>query len=188
MNSSDEDLIKGCIENNKFYQNLFYKRFWNKCHYIAFYYTGDYYAKDIVQDSFIKIFNNLNNYSGKSLNNWVVTTTVNTAIDFLRRKKEFLLLSKEENKNYIEELYSENPEDELNKLSAIELFENKYKIPYCKLFEIIDSLPKMKKEIFKLYVFDNLTHEEISQYLQIKNVSSRAGYFIAKKMILNKIK
>ena len=63
---SDDDLIRGCRENNRKIQEMFYRRYAKAMYNLCLIYESDRdNAKDILQEAFVKIFRNINNFDGK---------------------------------------------------------------------------------------------------------------------------
>jgi len=57
----DHDIIKGCLQNNASMQKMLYDKYAAKMYGIALRYAHSQEdAKDILQDGFIKVFQNLN--------------------------------------------------------------------------------------------------------------------------------
>ena len=88
----DEALIDDCISGNARAQKSLFDRFAPKMLGVVLRYVNDKeLANDILQDSFIKIFQNLTSFKKDgSLEGWVRRIVVNTALDYLRRNKKYL--------------------------------------------------------------------------------------------------
>ncbi len=112
-------------------------------------------AEDILQDVFLKIWNNSNQYdSNKSrLFTWVLNVARNTAIDYTRSKQ-----GKLDKKN--------QPLDTLiySQLGSSELISNHDTIGLKKL---VNELKEDQKEIIDLAFFEGYTHVEIAEKLNI---------------------
>src|SRR5688572_11844505 len=89
---SEEEIIHGCKQYNKAAQMALYKKHVGKMNAVCYRYVNSYDdAKDIVQDGFIKVFSSLSKYKGEgSLEGWIRRIMVNTALDFLKKKKMFV--------------------------------------------------------------------------------------------------
>ena len=61
-------------------------------------------------------------------------------------------------------------------------------VPPDVLQEMIKSLPAGYRAVLNLYVFENKSHKEIAQLLNIKPTSSASQLFHAKAMMAKKIK
>lgn len=185
-NTLNEDqfkkLIKGCVRNHRKSQETVYKLFYGKMMAVCRRYTkNEDQAKDILQDSFIKVFKNIDrfNFEG-SFEGWVRRIVVNTAIDFTRKSKRDYLLMNESNSIESEEenlLYEDDEED--------------YSIP-LKVGDVINAMEKLSpayRTVFNLYVFENYSHQEIADSLDISVGTSKSNLAKARanmKKILTK--
>ena len=83
------DIIQGCAKRKRKSQQEFFKYFYGKMKAICKRYARDGdEAEDIVQEGFIKVFENLYRYEVTgSIEGWVRRIFVNTAIDHYRKNK-----------------------------------------------------------------------------------------------------
>jgi RNA polymerase sigma factor (sigma-70 family) len=90
INLQEETLIRGCIENDRKAQEQLYRLYADEMYNVCLTYEKDRdEVKDIMQESFIKVFRSIENYDRKGpLKAWVRRIVVNTAIDHFRRKKD----------------------------------------------------------------------------------------------------
>ncbi len=145
------------------------------------YTRNDDQAKDILQDAFIKVFNNIDrfNFDG-SFEGWVRRIVVNTGIDFTRKAKNDYLLMNE----------NQSVEDFENDLLDVE--EEEFDIP-LNVRDVIngmDQLSNAYKAVFNLYVFENYSHQEIADALGISVGTSKSNLAKARanlKKILKKV-
>lgn len=146
------------------------------------YTNNDDHAKDILQDGFIKLFKNIEkfNFEG-SFEGWVRRIVVNTAIDYVRRSKNDFLLA---NENQSVEDFQENlPED------APEDTPLEYTLEVGDIREGMEKLSTAYRMVFNLYVFENYSHQEISEALHISVGTSKSNLAKARanlKKILTK--
>ncbi len=86
--SEVEKIIKGCLSGDRRDQELLYRRYSPKFYAVSLQYSGDTdEARDILQESFIKIFNNLSKYSHDgSFEGWMRRIVVNTALERYRNR------------------------------------------------------------------------------------------------------
>lgn len=177
-----KELIQGCVRNHRKSQEGIYKMFYGKMMAICRRYTKNSdQAKDILQDGFIKVFKNIDkfNFEG-SFEGWVRRIVVNTAIDFTRKaKNDYLLMNENQSiDDFDEDLLDE--EDE-------EPYENPLKVG--DVIEGMNKLSKAYRTVFNLYVFDNYTHQEIADALDISVGTSKSNLAKARanlKKILTK--
>jgi len=184
-NVSDDrlkELIEGCVRNHRKSQESIYKMFYGKMMAICRRYTKNSdQAKDILQDGFIKVFKNIDkfNFEG-SFEGWVRRIIVNTAIDFTRKaKNDYLLMNENQSiDDFDEDLLDEDDE---------EPYENPLKVG--DVIEGMNKLSKAYRTVFNLYVFDNYTHQEIADALDISVGTSKSNLAKARanlKKILTK--
>ena len=177
------ELINGCLQNNRKFQEQLFKLYYGKMLAVSMQYTKDRdTAQEIVQDSFIKIFEKLNLFDNKgSLEGWIRRIVVNTAIDRIRKSKKDPFLIDNDN-DYM--LGGTNPMEELEDLR---LSEEKSEI----ILEAIQQLSPAYRTVFNLYVIEDFSHKEIAEKLGISEGTSKSNYFKAKanlrKSLKNKI-
>ena len=175
-------LVTGCIRNNRKSQEIVYKMFYGKMMAVCRRYTrNDDQAKDILQDGFIKVFKNIDrfNFQG-SFEGWVRRIVVNTAIDFTRKAKNDYLLMNEGQKieDYENDLLDESDEEE---------YESPFKV--ADVISGMEQLSNAYRTVFNLYVFENFSHQEIADALNISVGTSKSNLAKARanlKKILNK--
>ena len=86
---SEQDLVKGCILNDRSVQELLYKQYCSSLMVLCKSYAkNEEDAVELLQDGFLKVFQQIDSYdAGKSsLYTWMRTIMIRTAIDFLRKQ------------------------------------------------------------------------------------------------------
>jgi RNA polymerase sigma-70 factor, ECF subfamily len=110
-------------------------------------------TEDIAQETFVKVWKNLGKFEPeKNFKTWIFTIARNTAIDYLRKRKNVLFSEKEE-------IFQENIVD--TKPLSDEIFMKKELAK-----ELEKALAKIRYdfvEIILLHYTENLTFEEISE-------------------------
>lgn len=126
---------------------------------------------DVLQNTFIKIFQNLKNFKGESkLFSWIYRIATNEAITFVSSKAKKANVTNEEVQ-----------QKALKNLEADEYFEgNEMQI---KLQQAIISLPEKQQLVFKMKYFDDLKYEDISEILGTSVGALKASYHHAVKKI-----
>ena len=133
----------------------------------AFFRVGSYeVAQDIVQDVFIKFYENSRRLSAaNNVKSYLLKTISNACTDYLRKngKIQFVAIEHVE-----KELTDENEERCISEFLRID--------------EILDNLPAEQAEILRLKFVDSLNFVEISELLDvnINTVKSRYKYAIEK--------
>ena len=124
--SSTEDnvlkqLIEGCLKGERKSQHKVYELYYGKMMGVCLRYAkSDDEAKDVLQDGFIKVFGNMQNYGWNgSFEGWIRRIIVNTAIDSFRKNKASIVRPDSDYvDNYKEEAEEEIEESELSRISA----------------------------------------------------------------------
>src|ERR1700744_6675189 len=88
---AEDELIRQCKTGSLKYQELLYKQYYGYAMGIGLRYCPDKEdALEVVNDAFIKVFNNIKNFKSEMpFKAWLRTIIVNTAID--RRRKDLKL-------------------------------------------------------------------------------------------------
>ncbi len=128
---------------------------------------------DLVQDVFIKVWNNLPGFRNDSqLFTWLYRIATNESISFLNRKK-------------LRNNISINSDS-----IGLELINTLVDSPYfdgdkaqMKLQKAVLSLPEKQRLVFNMKYFDDLKYEEISEILGTSVGALKASFHIAVKKI-----
>lgn len=158
---TDEQLINGCMNNHAGAQKLLFEKYSKKMMGVCLRYVSDYDdAQDVLQESFIKVFQKLGSYESKgSLDGWVRRIVVNTALDNLRKRKDYFQLEK--------------GEEEHARSAEVTGMEN---LHAKDLLLMIQSLPVGFRTVFNLYAIEGYTHKEIGNLLGISESTSKSQY------------
>lgn len=167
-----DSLLDGCLAGERRSQQRLYELFYGKMMAVCLRYTKNHdQAKDILQDGFIKVFRNLPEYTRTgSLEGWIRRIMVNTAIDYFRRSKHSYLLlgedrSMEEFEDIPEEQVMEEPWGDLKPADVI---------------NAMQKLTPAYRTVFNLYVFEDMSHKEIADTLEITIGTSKSNLAKAK--------
>jgi RNA polymerase sigma-70 factor (ECF subfamily) len=130
-------------------------------------------VRDVLQDSFVRILTSIGqfNYHGEgSLKSWVSRIVSNRSVDYLREHQRFRVVSG---------IPDEPDEEEEPDVGGV---------PPDVLTKMIGRLPVNYRMVLNLYVFEQRSHREIAQLLDIKESTSSSLFFRAKKMLARMIK
>ncbi len=157
--SEDKKLVKRCQQRDGKAFNKLYDRYAPVLFAICMRYgTNRAEAEDILQESFLTIFNKIEAYRFKgSFEGWMKRITVNTAINLLRSKNH--QLHRTINDDYIDVKYEGS--DTISKLSEEEIL------------KCIQNLPTGYRTVFNLHVVEGYKHREIAELLGISENTSR---------------
>lgn len=170
-------LIDGCLKGDRRSQQAIHKMFYGKMKTVCMRYTRDSdQAMDVLQEGFLKVFNNLEKYTGVgTFEGWMRRIMVNLSIDRFRRLKHDLILLREQND--IEQLQSESEED----LDDSDENEEIYDITPEQIIDAMQQLTPAYRTVFNLYVYEDYTHQDIAEALGISVGTSKSNYAKAKK-------
>ena len=127
-------------------------------------------ANDVLQNTFVKAWNNLNAFQGKSqFSTWLYRIAINESLDFLRRQKTIVLLRSHADLSLADRLMA----DEYFDGDAMQ----------ARLQEAIASVPDVQRTVFNLRYYDEMKYSEMSQLLGTSEGSLKASYHLAVKKI-----
>ncbi len=134
-------------------------------------------AEDILQDGFVKVFQNISSYSFKgSFEGWIKRIMINTALNH--------------NRNNLKH-YFHSDVDEIEEFTLIEtnvvIDKQEYPLNTDELMKLIQVMPPGYKTVFNLYVFEGYSHKEIADMLEISENTSKSQLSKARKYLKNKI-
>lgn len=126
---------------------------------------------DVLQNTFVKVFQNLKNFKGESkLYSWIYRIATNEAITFINTRAKKSGISSEELKDKM-----------INNLEAdVDYDGNEIQL---KLQRAVATLPEKQQQVFKMKYYQELKYEEISEILTTSVGGLKASYFHAVKKI-----
>lgn len=134
-------------------------------------------AKDVLQNSFIKIFTAIPSleYRGEeAFKGWLIRIVTNEALAFLREKKKLLFVEQDDAKLQQANMADEVPDTE--------------RISADQLHQLISELPDGYRTVLNLYVFEDYSHRQIAELLGIKESTSASQLHYAKQWLARRIK
>jgi len=166
---SEKEIINGCQQGERRYQEILYRRYAPKMYGICISYAGEReLAQDMLQEAFIKIFKYIDTFKDEgSLEGWVRRIVVNTAIDQLRQRSSF-------NKLINEQPIDSNGFNENDALPALGISE---------VLTFIRKLPEGARVIFNLFAVEGYSHKEIADQLNISVGTSKSQYNRARNLL-----
>lgn len=168
MDINEKLLVKECIAGNRQYQELLYQIHAGKMMGICMRYMHcreD--AEDILQESFIKIYNNIQKFEGKgSLEGWIRKIIINTILESFRKSKTSFSIEEIHMNNI-----PDNGEDIISEISKSELV------------KMIQELSPAYRLVFNLFAIEGFSHKEIASRLGISEGTSKSNYSAARKKL-----
>lgn len=132
-------------------------------------------ADDILQNTFMKAWKNIDDFHGKSkLYTWLYRIAINESLDFLRRKKSQDFISTDVDISVA------------NRLMADEYFDGDRS--QALLQEAIATLPDVQRTVFTLRYYEEMKYAEMSQLLKTSEGALKASYHIAVQKITDYVK
>ena len=129
-------------------------------------------ANDVLQNAFLKIWNNLDTFQGKSaLSTWLYRIAINEALDFVRRQKNVNSAT----------VSTEDEPGVAARLMGDDYFDGDE--AQARLQEAVARLPEVQRTVFTLKYFDELKYSEISKILDTSEGALKASYHLAVKKI-----
>jgi len=126
-------------------------------------------AKDILQETYIKIYQNLKRFDVNSnFEAWAKRIAINTAIDHYRKNIKNTISLNEEIEQIEEEVF---------------VSKDLLKYDVNIVLSAIQKLPDGYRLILNLYVLENKTHKEIAELLNINESTSRSQLTKARKTL-----
>jgi len=170
----DHQIIEGCARHNRKAQQLLYDRYSRFLLGVCTRYASNRAeAEDILQESFLKIFFSIGDFSGKgSFKGWLRKVAVNTAITHYHKNLRYR--------------YYVDIEEYVSTETGIADFEE----DFCtadELFGILNELPAGYRMVFNLYAVEGYRHKEIAKMLKIDTNTSKSQYSRARALIRQKL-
>jgi len=167
-------IINGCLDGNRRDQELLYRRHSAKLYAVCLQYSGnDDEARDILQEGFIKIFENLVHFKHEgSFEGWIRRITVNTALEKFRCRHN---LYRVDDIDLIPETYAEPYAQDYAGLEANDLL------------GIIRELPPKYRMVFNLYAIEGYSHKEISKMVNISEGTSKSNLSRARVILQRRV-
>ncbi len=165
---TERSLIQDCVNGNRKSQKELYNLFAPKMFAICLRYAKNQMdAEDILQEGFVKLFNNLHRFRGDgSFDGWVRRIFVNTAIEHIRRKNLTTTVGEglensvwDKQKNALDNLYEKD------------------------IICTANTLSDCYRTLFNLYAVEGYSHKEIASHLGITESTSKSQFSRAKALL-----
>jgi RNA polymerase sigma factor (sigma-70 family) len=170
---TEAQLIHACLQNDRSAQRKLYQAYAGRMLVVCSRYAqSTAEAEDILQEAFIKIFQNLDKFRGEStLGAWIKRIVVNTAINQIRLQQHFQNMS--DVQNYDNEL--------IDNQGGIE------GIHFQELISMVQKLPKGCQAVFNLFAIEGYKHTEIAEMLNITEGTSKSQYARARGILQSQL-
>lgn len=167
-----DQIIEGCLRGDRICQKNLFDRFSGKMLAVCMRYAKHRMeAEDLLQDGFIKVFLNLDQFKNEgSFEQWIRRIMINNAIKNYHRK------SNQNELAGLDNVHENGQEPEiLDQMSERELL------------GLIAELPDGYRMVFNLFAIEGYSHKEISENLKIEESTSRSQLVKARKVLQDKL-
>jgi RNA polymerase sigma factor (sigma-70 family) len=166
---TEEQMLTGSVRNNAAAQEAFYDRFSPRMLGVCYRFAKSREdAEDMLQEGFIKIFTQLNQYRNEgSLEGWIRRVIVHTCINTLKKNKKFT--------DTVDITYAQGFHTNEDLVPSL--------LQAKQIVEYIRSLPLGYRTVLNLYAIEGYSHKEIGVMLEIGESTSRSQYTRAKAML-----
>jgi RNA polymerase sigma factor (sigma-70 family) len=167
-------IIEGCAKHDRRAQQMLYDKYSRFLLGICLRYATDRAeAEDILQDSFLKIFFSIKDFSGTgSFAGWLRKVAVNTAITHYHKN--------------LKHRYHIEIEEYVSVETGTSSFEESL-FTSEELYIVMNELPTGYRMVFNLYAVEGYKHKEIAEMLGIDTNTSKSQYSRAKAVLRDKL-
>lgn len=175
MKLTADEIIEGCKQGKQLAQSELFRLYAPKLLGVCYRYAGNREAaEDLLQDTFVKIFKNIQSYRGDgSFEGWMRMIAVNTCLSWIRKNKN---LAREIEWSQKHEKILDEPEEQ-----------EPYPISTDELMKHISTLPDGYRVVLNLFAIEGFSHKQIGEQLGISESTSRSQYTRAKSVLAKKI-
>ncbi|WP_203583741.1 RNA polymerase sigma factor [Flagellimonas sediminis] len=162
-------IVEQCKAGNSSSQYELYSRYVDAMYNVGLRFLGNTEdAEDIVQDSFVEAFKNLDHFKYESsFGAWLKRIVINKSINHLKTKR-ISVVPMEAHEFHL-------ADEEPVEAEAVDIL---------KVKKGIAQLPDGYREIINLYLIEGYDHVEIGEILGISTSTSKSQYHRAKKKLL----
>lgn len=172
---NEKEIIAGCVKGQRQAQRALYQTYGPRLMGTCLRYAGSREdAEEIFHDSMIKVYEHIGRFKGESgLKTWMNRIGVNTALDFLRKKKNALMV--EHLSEQVMEIGDADTDTEVPMDAALAM-------------QMLRQMPVNQQIIINLFLIDEMSHREIAGQLNISEEASRSQYSRAMRHLKELVK
>lgn len=176
----DEEIVSYIINGRTDLFSVIVDRYQSKVYSTAFHYTHDQEeARDLTQEIFIKLYNNLQSYKSKaSFSTWLYRIAVNRCIDWTRKKKLHTVSAIYDSSDEEIDIYEVMADSGGGPEEALIKHENKDYI-----IKVVEDLPEIYKTVIILYYFQDFSPREISDITDIPKRTIETRLYRGKNLL-----
>lgn len=152
-----EQLIQGCIRNERSAQEKLYRLFYPRMMAVVRRYIDhEEQAEEIMNNGYLRAFQKIKQYNFQgSFEGWLRKIIFHAVADYVKQ-----------NARYTEKVVLVEKDQYVHKDHADKLY-------YDQLVQLVQGLPDATRTVFNMYVMDGFTHKEIGNLLGISEGTSK---------------
>ena len=166
-----EELIRGCIRNERSAQEKLYHMFYSRMMgVVRRYIDQDVQAEEVLNNGFLRAFQKIEQYTFQgSFEGWLRKIVFHAVSDYVKQ-----------NVKYSEKIVLVEKDQYVHKDHADRLY-------YNQLLELVQSLPEATRSVFNMYVMEGFSHKEIGKMLNISEGTSKWHLSEGRRVLKEKI-
>lgn len=166
-----EELIHGCIRNERSAQERLYRLFYSRMMaLVRRYIDQDVQAEEVLNNGFLRAFQKIQQYTFQgSFEGWLRKIVFHAVSDYVKQ-----------NVKYNEKVVLVEKDQYIHKDHADRLY-------YNQLLELVQCLPDATRAVFNMYVMEGFSHKEIGKILGISEGTSKWHLSEGRRQLKEKI-
>lgn len=166
-----EELIRGCIRNERSSQERLYKLFYPRMMALVRRYIDEQMqAEEVLNNGYLRAFQKVSQYTFQgSFEGWLRKIVFHAVSDYVKQ-----------NMKYNEKIVLVEKDEYVHKDLADKLY-------YNELLEMVQSLPGATRAVFNMYVMEGYPHKEIGKILGISEGTSKWHLSEGRRILKEKI-
>jgi RNA polymerase sigma factor (sigma-70 family) len=166
-----EELIHGCIRNERAAQEKLYKLFYPRMmSVVRRYIDSEMQAEEVLNNGFLRAFQKVQQYTFQgSFEGWLRKIVFHAVSDYVKQ-----------NTRYNEKIVLVEKDEYVHKDHADRLY-------YNQLLEIVHTLPVATRTVFNMYVMEGYSHKEIGKIVGISEGTSKWHLSEGRRILKDKI-
>ena len=166
-----QELIQGCIRNERSAQERMYKLFYPRMMaLVRRYIDQEMQAEEVLNNGFLRAFQKVEQYTFQgSFEGWLRKIVFHAVSDYVKQ-----------NIKYNEKVVLVEKDQFVHKDHADKLY-------YNELLELVQTLPGATRAVFNMYVMEGFSHKEIGKNLGISEGTSKWHLSEGRRILKEKI-
>ncbi len=166
-----QELIQGCIRNERAAQEKVYKLFYSRMMaLVKRYIDQDMQAEEVLNNGFLRAFQKVEQYTFQgSFEGWLRKIVFHAVSDYVKQ-----------NIKYSEKVILAEKDQLVHKDHGDRLY-------YNELLELVQTLPGATRAVFNMYVMEGFSHKEIGKTLGISEGTSKWHLSEGRRVLKSKI-